>query len=96
MVKGYHQFTKSGHIKKASNDTILQLISDAWAKVPTSAIINGFKATGIDFYTENIDNADEIEVEDDSPDEENEDNDAYEKLLDIFVVTHLSDVEDDE
>lgn len=96
MVNGYHQFTKSGHIKKASNDTILQWISDAWDKVPTSAIINGFKATGIDFYAENIDNADEIEVEDDSSDEENEDNEAYEKLLDIFADTHLSDVEDDE
>ena len=58
--------------------------------------INGFKATGIDFYAENIDNADEIEVEDDSSDEENEDNKAYEKLLDIVADTHLSDVEDDE
>ena len=96
MVNGYHQFIKSGHIKKASNDTILQWISDAWDKVPTSAIINGFKATGIDFYAENIDNADEIEVEDDSSDEENEDNEAYEKLLDIFADTHLSDIEDDE
>ena len=63
------------------------------ALVPTSAIINGFKATGIDFYAENIDNADEIKVEDDSS---NEDNEPYEKLLDIFADTHLSDVEDDE
>ena len=78
MVNGYHQFTKSGRIKKASNDTILQWISDAWVKIPTFAIINGFKATGIDFYAENIDNADEIEVEDGSFDEENEDNEAYE------------------
>lgn len=94
MVDGFHEFTKSGHIKRASYDTVCNWISNAWTLVPTTAIINGFRKTEINFYEDYDEDVVDNHEEDDS-DEEEEHDEVREKLFDIFAECQISDSEEE-
>ena len=47
MVNGFHSFTKSGKIKKASCSTVCEWILLAFNSITKDCIINGFKKAGI-------------------------------------------------
>lgn len=90
MISGYHQFTKAGHIKRASYELVCQWISNAWAKVPISTILNGFRATGIHFYPDNNE-TDDVSSEDEEDEDEN--TEIREMMLDILTSYQLTDSE---
>lgn len=64
MIQGYKQYTKSGHMKRASYEEIVDWTSKAWNEVPTTAIKNGFRKTTINFYNEEQNLSDEENGED--------------------------------
>lgn len=103
MISGVKDFTKSGNIKRVSYEEIAKWIAKSWERVPKSTIINGFKKTSINFYSDDgelEEDGEEVEEEgdDDEPDEPPEDADARSKLLDVFLNedNFASDVEDEE
>jgi len=99
MINGYKEYTKSGHMKRASYEEICEWISKAWIAVPLSAILNGFKKTTISFYDETCDELKNFDFDSDSEDDDmgiiNEEEAAVrEKLIDIFLDYQNSDEED--
>lgn len=97
MINGVKEFTKSGHIKRASYEDICSWISKSWEAVPTSAIISGFKKTSIEFYADNgVEEEEEIEENIDDEEESEEDAEARMKLLDVFLDAENFGSEDED
>ena len=92
MISGYHQFTKCGHIKRASYELACQWISNAWTKDPMSTIMNGFRSTGINFHHHDNEPADNSS-EDEEVDDDEENTEVREMMLDILASNQLTDSE---
>ena len=55
MVEDYHEYTKSGNLKRASYITVCKWVVDSWSKVPPQIIIDEFKqALDQDYNDEEI------------------------------------------
>lgn len=92
MIQRYHEFIKSGHIKRASYQTVCEWISFAWSKVPVSAIKSGFKKTRVNFYSDELYNEGDEESDIDGGNN-SDDEKVQEKLLNIFTQCQLTDSE---
>jgi hypothetical protein len=92
MVNGYHSFTKSGSIKRASYAEVCQWIDECWSEVTADCIKNGFKAANIcEYPTEALTTVisratdSEEESEEESEDQiESEIPESFNELFDLF------------
>lgn len=90
MVNGYHSFTNSGAIKKASYIEICQWIDECWSEVTADCIKNGFKAANIcEYQTDVLTNVMLHTISDKEESEsqiEFEVPEAFDELFDLFTV----------
>ena len=50
MVEGYHEFTKSGKMKRASYEEVYNCIDKSWSEITTECIKNGFIKSNVNYY----------------------------------------------
>ena len=94
MVNGYHSFTKSGSMKRASYAVVCQWIDECWGEVTENCIKNGFNAANICDYPTDPSNTVITEVnESDNESEEEIDSQIPANFSDLF---ELFNIESDE
>ncbi|KAK6175825.1 hypothetical protein SNE40_014210 [Patella caerulea] len=90
MSDGEHSFTNTGRMRRATHSEVAQWVSDAWATVSKSVIINGFIKAEIIHKTDENENLDENV-------DENNDGDADEPVLTEEIARIFnSDTEDED
>ncbi len=87
MIKGYHSYTKSGSMKRASYAEVCKWIVESWKEVTVDCVKNGFRKAMICYYlTDDITDLESNESTsgDDSTEEELEPQTLPENFMDIF------------
>jgi len=88
MVNGYHEYTKSGRMKKASYEEVCKWIDSSWREITPECIKNGFIKSKVNYY----DNNQELEeVETDSECTDTEIPDELIEIIDNFNIDSDND-----
>ena len=87
MMNGYHSFTKSGNMKRASYSEICNWIMKSWEEISPNCIKNGFKKAMIEEY-DDLQNSDSSDISNDEEVEDITDGipNSFVQLLDSMTV----------
>lgn len=81
MTSGLHDYTKSGHMKRASYSEVSKWVDNAWKSIKKKTIISGFRKAEILQETDISDSSDDGS---DSAAENDGENELDEQLLRLF------------
>jgi hypothetical protein len=97
MVNGYHSFTKSGIMRRASYAEVCNWIIESWKDITTDCIRNGFKKASICDYSPNQnEECDDYEgtTEEELSDSESETQELPLNLINLFETFMIESDED--
>ena len=95
MVEGEKSLTPAGNVEAASLTTVASWVLEAWRDLPDEMVARSFKKCGISNSTDSTED-DMLWEEGFAPDEESEDEDAYDDRLTEEEWQNLFGTSDDE